>query len=95
MMLPVLPRPQRFEASGTVGFDAVEFLFPYGHINTQIPDLLESHGLEQAPFNAVAGDWDHGECGMASLKGRLPELYRSGPWLRPGPVVPQAAVFSP
>ncbi len=64
----------RFAAARAVGFDGVEFLFPYAFPAEEIASRLEQNGLTQALFNLPPGDWDKGERGFASLPGREAEL---------------------
>jgi hydroxypyruvate isomerase len=69
-----VPFPERFEAAANAGFDAVEFMFPYEHIEKQLGDLLERHGLGLDTFNLPAGDFAAGERGMAVFPGRRGEF---------------------
>ncbi|MFG2647760.1 2-oxo-tetronate isomerase [Streptomyces sp. NPDC048436] len=69
--------PDRFAAASADGFEAVEYLFPYGHEAGELRRRLDDNGLRQVLFNAPPGDWDSGERGIASLPGREAEL-RSG-----------------
>lgn len=70
LMFTELPFMQRFHAASNAGFSAVEYLFPYEHPAPEISAQLKEHGLQQALFNAYAGDWDAGERGLASMEGR-------------------------
>lgn len=70
MMFTEHPFLDRFRAAAAAGFTAVEYLFPYDYSKAEVAEQLEKHGLEQVLFNAYAGDWDAGERGLASLKGR-------------------------
>ena len=70
MMFTERPFLERFQAASEAGFGAVEYLFPYEHPAAEIAAQLKKHGLQQALFNAYAGDWDGGERGLASLAGR-------------------------
>ncbi|MGB0223424.1 MULTISPECIES: 2-oxo-tetronate isomerase [unclassified Marinobacterium] len=72
-----LPFLERFVAAKKAGFDSVEYLFPYDYPAEQIKDLLNESGLEQALFNASAGDWGAGERGLAALVGRESEFKAS------------------
>ena len=67
----------RFKAAADVGFDAVEFLFPYDHPPEKIADQLMQNGLKQALFNLPPGDWASGERGLAALPERAEEFQRS------------------
>ncbi|MFL4475233.1 2-oxo-tetronate isomerase [Paeniglutamicibacter sp. MACA_103] len=77
MMFTELPFLERFEAAATAGFNAVEYLFPYDFEKSLIADKLKTHSLEQALFNAYAGDWDDGERGLAALEGRQQDFRAS------------------
>ena len=67
----------RFERAARVGFNAVEYMFPYEWPKEQLARKLESHKLEQVLFNLPAGDWAAGERGIACLPGRESE-FRDG-----------------
>jgi 2-dehydrotetronate isomerase len=67
----------RFKAAADAGFDAVEFLFPYGHPAEKIADHLNQYGLKQALFNLPPGDWANGERGLAALPERAKEFQKS------------------
>ncbi len=60
----------RFDAAASLGFKAVEYLFPYAHEPADIKARLDANGLTQALFNASPGDWEAGERGLAALPGR-------------------------
>jgi hydroxypyruvate isomerase len=60
----------RFAAATDNGFSAVEYLFPYEHPPEAIADRLQTHHLEQALFNAPAGDWAGGDRGLACIPER-------------------------
>lgn len=64
----------RFAAATEVGFQGVEYLFPYAFEAEEIRQQLSAHGLEQVLFNLPPGDWDAGERGLASLPGREDEF---------------------
>lgn len=70
MMFTEHPFSERFAAASAAGFQAVEYLFPYEYPPEEIAHLLKVEGLEQALFNACAGNWDGGERGFASVEGR-------------------------
>lgn len=65
-----LPFLDRFAAARAAGFDAVEFLFPYGEDTATIAARLADNGLTLALFNAPPGDWESGERGLAAIPGR-------------------------
>jgi 2-dehydrotetronate isomerase len=67
----------RFKAAADVGFEAVEFLFPYDYPPEEIADQLTQNGLKQALFNLPPGDWAKGERGLAALPERAEEFQKS------------------
>ena len=67
----------RFAAAAKDGFRGVEYLFPFEWPAAELRSRLAANGLEQALFNAPAGDWANGERGLASLPGREDEFRRS------------------
>lgn len=67
----------RFAAAATVGFDAVEYLFPYDFDAGRIAQALHDNGLTQALFNLPPGDWAAGERGLAALPDRQEEFRAS------------------
>lgn len=69
MMFPEVEFLDRFEAAAGVGFEAVEFLFPYDFSPDVLKEKLDCFGLEQVLINAPAGAWDAGERGLAALPG--------------------------
>ncbi len=77
MMYTEVPFLDRFAAAALDGFDAVEYLFPYGHTPDDIASRLKAHGLTQALFNLPPGDWASGERGMACIPGREAEFAAS------------------
>lgn len=60
----------RFEVARSLGFGAVEYLFPYDYASGDIADRLNANGLQQALFNLPPGDWEAGERGLAAMPGR-------------------------
>lgn len=67
----------RFAKAHQVGFQAVEFLFPYAYEPQVLAEKLSQFNLEQALFNMPPGDWDSGERGFAAIPGREDEFQRS------------------
>jgi hydroxypyruvate isomerase len=67
----------RFERAATAGFEAVEFLFPYGNTAEEIKQRLESNRLRLVLHNLPAGNWDAGERGIACHPDRIEE-FRQG-----------------
>ena len=77
MLFTEVPFLDRFERAGDAGFQAVEFLFPYAHPPQEIRRRLDDNGLTLVLHNLPAGDWDHGERGIACLPDRVDE-FRDG-----------------
>lgn len=77
MLFTELPFMARFEAAAKAGFQAVEYLFPYGFDQRELAAALRANGLEQVLHNLPAGDWEAGERGIACHPGRVHE-FRSG-----------------
>ena len=77
MLFTEVPFLDRFERAAKAGFEAVEFLFPYGHAAAEIRRRLDSHGLQLVLHNLPAGDWDAGERGIACHPDRTGE-FRDG-----------------
>jgi hydroxypyruvate isomerase len=65
---------ERFEAAAKAGFHGVEYLFPYAYPKEQLAEKLGRHGLVQVLHNLPAGDWTHGERGIAALPDRVGEF---------------------
>jgi hydroxypyruvate isomerase len=87
LMYPELPFLERFEAAARDGFQAVEFLFPYGYDGQELAARLKGNGLQQVLFNAppggtdaasIAQAWEQtGDRGTAAVPGREAE-FRAG-----------------
>jgi hydroxypyruvate isomerase len=77
MLFNEVPFLDRFERAARAGFDAVEFLFPYGFAAADIRSRLNDYGLKLVLHNLPAGDWEAGERGIACLPDRVDE-FRSG-----------------
>ncbi len=73
MMYTEVPFLERFALAANDQFKGVEFLFPYAYSAAEISRQLSLNGLEQVLFNAVPGNWDAGERGLACLPGRQAE----------------------
>lgn len=71
------PFMERFVAAKAVGFDKVEFMFPYDYDLDEIKLQLDSLGLELFLFNLPAGNWGDGERGIAINPDRKNE-FRTG-----------------
>jgi hydroxypyruvate isomerase len=77
MLFTEVPFLDRFERAAKAGFEAVEFLFPYGFQAADIKSRLDAHSLTLVLHNLPAGDWDAGERGIACLPDRVEE-FRAG-----------------
>ena len=58
MLYPELPFLDRFEAAAHVGFEAVEYLFPYAWPAEELAARLKQNGLQQVLMNAPPGGTD-------------------------------------
>ena len=77
MLYPEHDFLDRFKAAADDGFRAVEFLFPYAYLASDLARRLADNGLAQVLFNMPPGDWGKGERGLACLPGREAE-FRAG-----------------
>ena len=77
MLFTEYPFAERFDQAAAFGFEAVEFLFPYGEDIAAVRAALDRNGLEQVLFNLPAGDFAAGERGIAGRPGRGGE-FRDG-----------------
>ncbi|MCK0510976.1 hydroxypyruvate isomerase [Aromatoleum buckelii] len=64
----------RFDAAGQAGFSGVEFQFPYALPKEAIAERLDRAGLVQVLHNLPAGNWEHGERGIACHPDRVGEF---------------------
>ncbi|UCF57934.1 MAG: hydroxypyruvate isomerase [Deltaproteobacteria bacterium] len=64
----------RFERAADVGFEAVEYLFPYSWEVDRLGEQLDHYDLQQVLFNLPAGNWEAGERGIAALPDRVGEF---------------------
>lgn len=71
------PFLERFSAAAESGFEAVEFLFPYGYSIADIRQRLADNHLQLVLHNLPAGNWERGERGIACLPERREE-FREG-----------------
>ena len=69
-----VPFLDRFEAAAAVGFEAVEYLFPYDFDAQVLKRKLSEHGLVQVLHNLPAGNWGAGERGIACFPDRVDEF---------------------
>jgi hydroxypyruvate isomerase len=77
MLFTELPFMERFAAARAVGFDAVEYLFPYAYSKEELAVVLRANGLKQVLHNLPAGHWESGERGIACHPDRVTE-FRDG-----------------
>ena len=77
MLFNEVPFLDRFEMAAKSGFKAVEFLFPYPFLATDIRQKLDQHNLTLVLHNLPAGDWEAGERGIACHPDRKEE-FRAG-----------------
>jgi hydroxypyruvate isomerase len=64
----------RFAAASRAGFGGVEYLFPYDFDKQALAEKLREHRLVQVLYNLPAGNWAHGERGIACLPSRTAEF---------------------
>ena len=69
-MFPDLPVAERFAAARAIGFDAVEYLFPYAERPGEIRRRLRDTGIRMILLNTPLGDGSGGERGLAAVPGR-------------------------
>src|SRR5262247_748597 len=67
----------RFERAAKAGFEAVEFLFPYGNTAEEIKQRLDQYKLKLVLHNLPAGNWDGGERGFGCHPGREEEFRQA------------------
>ena len=77
MLFTEAPFLERFKAAAQAGFSAVEFMFPYEFSKRDVAQALKDNGLELDLHNLPAGDWAHGERGIACHPDRVAE-FRDG-----------------
>lgn len=71
------PFLDRFAEATSLGFTAVEFLFPYDYEVTDIQAQLTATGLTVALFNLPPGEIEAGEFGLLGVPARR-EAFRQG-----------------
>ncbi|CAI08741.1 hydroxypyruvate isomerase [Aromatoleum aromaticum] len=74
MLFDELDFLDRFGAAAQAGFRGVEFQFPYALPKEAIAERLDRAGLVQVLHNLPAGDWEHGERGIACHPERIGEF---------------------
>ncbi|NMP21396.1 2-oxo-tetronate isomerase [Sulfobacillus harzensis] len=77
MLYGEVPFLDRFDRARRSGFRAVEFLFPYDYAVEDVAKAQRDAGVEVVLMNSPAGNWSHGERGVAGLPGREQE-FREG-----------------
>ena len=75
-MFPDLPVAERFAAARAIGFDAVEYLFPYAERPGEIRRRLHDTGIRMILLNTPLGDGSGGERGLAAVPGRQADFLR-------------------
>ncbi len=76
-VLGALPLEERFVAARQLGFDAVEFPFPYEVPASEYARLLKDNGLQQISIGAPACDYKGGEPGFSLTPGKKSEFDHS------------------
>ena len=69
-MFPDVPVAERFAAARAIGFEAVEYLFPYGESPRDIRRRLCDTGIRMILLNTPLGDAGAGERGLAAVPER-------------------------
>ncbi len=67
----------RFAAARAVGFEAIEYMFPYPFPKEARAEAPQRHDLTQVLHNLPAGEWNAGERGIACHPDRAGE-FRDG-----------------
>lgn len=75
-MFPDLPVAERFAAARAAGFEAVEYLFPYGGSPEEIKRRLRDADVRMILLNTPLGDAAAGERGLAAMPGRRADFHR-------------------
>ena len=75
-MFPEVPVAERFAAAHAVGFEAVEYLFPYAESADEIRRRLNETGMQMILLNTPLGDAASGERGLAAVPGRQADFRR-------------------
>lgn len=73
-MFPDLPVAERFAAARAIGFQAVEYLFPYGESAGEIRRQLRETNMRMILLNTPLGDAGGGERGLAAVPGRVADF---------------------
>lgn len=71
-----LPARERFAAAAKLGFDAVEWHFPYELPKSELKSLLHDNGLKFT-YGVVPANWSKKEFGLGAQPGREDEFRRN------------------
>jgi hydroxypyruvate isomerase len=71
-----LPVRERFAAAAKLGFDAVEWHFPYELSKSELKSLLDDNGLKFT-YGVVPADWSKKDFGLGGQPGREDEFRRA------------------
>jgi len=67
----------RFDEAKKLGFNAVEFQFPYSFQANEVKERLNQNNLELSIFNSPPGTFENGDRGLACLPERIEEFKKS------------------
>ncbi|RDD36829.1 putative hydroxypyruvate isomerase [Trichoplax sp. H2] len=67
----------RYGAAAAAGFKGVECMFPYMVPVEQLKAVKESAGVDHVLMNAIPGNWEAGDRGIAAIPGRENEFRDS------------------
>lgn len=76
MMFTEVPFLERFAAAADAGFKAVEMLFPYEALASEVRAAADAAGTTIALYNTPPGSWEAGDRGLAAIPGRE-EAFRA------------------
>ena len=76
MMFAATPVAERCQAARDLGFEAVEYLFPYAERPAAVRSALDNAGVDLVLLNTPLGDAANGERGLAALPGREADFRR-------------------
>ena len=75
-MFPDVPVEARFQAARDLGFNAVEYLFPYAQSPAEVKAGVRAAGVAMILLNTPLGDVAKGERGLAAVPGREADFRR-------------------
>ena len=75
-MFPDVPVEARFQAARDLGFNAVEYLFPYAQSPAEVKAGVGAAGVAMILLNTPLGDVAKGERGLAAVPGREADFRR-------------------